>query len=81
MKKTETFQTSSNQLAAFLAAQIFHYRAIKTDTGIKIELSGPGLIAAVENFYQNASIPVQSYLMAFEALRGAVAIAREKAAR
>lgn len=75
-KKLETFITSSNQLAAFLVARQFSYRPIKIDGIVKIEVTGYELTQAVEGFYQNADIPVQSYLAAFETLRGAVAIAR-----
>jgi len=74
--KNETFITSSNQLAAYLVALRFIFRIVKIDNSYKIELTGPGLTQAIESFYFNSKIPVQSYLAAFETLRGAVAIAR-----
>ncbi len=77
-KNIESFITSSNQLAAFLITQKFTYHPIKIDGTIKIELQGRDLTQAVEKFYHNADVPVQSYLAAFDTLRGAVALARSK---
>ncbi len=78
MKKAESVLTTSNQLAAFLIAMGFSFRAVSDGGTIKIELSGGGLNAAMESFFANAHVPVQSYLMAFESLRSAVGIARER---
>ena len=75
-QKAETFITSINQLAAFLIALQFPYRTIWIDENVKFELTGVGLTKSIESFYQNAKVPVQSYLAAFETLRGAVASAR-----
>ncbi len=75
-KKIESLITSSNQLAAYLVARGHSFRPINIDDIVKIEITGANLADEVKGFYQNNEIPVQSYLAAFETLRGAVANAR-----
>ena len=73
----EKYVTANNSLAAFCIALGFSFRLVNVKGNINIEISGPGLKTALENFYANSLVPVQSYIGAFNTLRGAISIAKE----